>query len=133
MAHEAASGTASGTKGLNLLRAKPVDRILSAINMPSMDGLEFLGQIRVQNLARGVSVVMITTASSEEPVKQAIEAGARGQALSAEGGLGLATQIVRRLTPPAESRVSESGTCAASGTPEVTKFANHSLQVSGSK
>jgi two-component system chemotaxis response regulator CheY len=72
--HEAGSGT----EGLELLRAKRVDLILSDINMPAMDGLEFLRQIRVENLAPGVPVVMITTESSEEHVKQAIEAGATG-------------------------------------------------------
>jgi two-component system chemotaxis response regulator CheY len=72
--HEAGSGT----EGLEALRANPVDLILSDINMPMMDGLEFLRQIRVQNLAPGVPVVMITTESSEEHVKQAIQAGAQG-------------------------------------------------------
>jgi two-component system chemotaxis response regulator CheY len=72
--HEAGSGT----EGLDLLRAKDVDLILSDINMPSMDGLEFLRQIRAQNLAPGVPVVMITTESSEEHVKQAILSGAQG-------------------------------------------------------
>jgi len=72
--HEAGSGT----EGLELLRTYPVDLILSDINMPSMDGLEFLRQIGLQNLAPGVPVVMITTESSEEHVKQAIQAGARG-------------------------------------------------------
>ena len=72
--HEAGSGT----EGLDLLRAKAVDLILTDINMPSMDGLEFLRQIRAQNLAPGVPVVMITTESSEEHVKQAILAGAQG-------------------------------------------------------
>lgn len=71
--HEAGSGT----EGLDVLRAKPVDLILSDINMPSMDGLEFLRQIRTQNLAPGVPVVMITTESSEEHVRQAIQAGAQ--------------------------------------------------------
>ncbi len=74
LVHEAGSGT----EGLDLLKAKQVDLILSDINMPSMDGLEFLRQIRAQNLAPGVPVVMITTESSEEHVKQAIQAGARG-------------------------------------------------------
>ena len=72
--HEAGSGT----EGLDLLKAKQVDLILSDINMPSMDGLEFLRQLRAQNLAPGVPVVMITTESSEEHVKQAILAGAQG-------------------------------------------------------
>jgi two-component system, chemotaxis family, chemotaxis protein CheY len=68
----------SGTEGLDLLRTRQVDLILSDINMPSMDGLEFLRQLKAQNLAPGVPVVMITTESSEEHVKQAIQAGARG-------------------------------------------------------
>lgn len=72
--HEAGSGS----EGLEVLKAQTVDLILSDINMPSMDGLEFLRQIRDQNLAPGVPVVMITTESSEEHVKQAIQAGARG-------------------------------------------------------
>jgi len=68
----------SGTEGLELLKGKEVHLILSDINMPSMDGLEFLRQIRAQNLASGVPVVMITTESSEEHVKQAILLGAQG-------------------------------------------------------
>jgi two-component system chemotaxis response regulator CheY len=69
---------ASGIEGLELLKSKQVDLILSDINMPSMDGLEFVRQIKVRELAVGVPVVMITTESSEAHVKQAIEAGARG-------------------------------------------------------
>jgi two-component system chemotaxis response regulator CheY len=68
----------SGTEGLDVLKAQHVDLILSDINMPLMDGLEFLRQIRAQNLAPGVPVVMITTESSEEHVRQAIQAGAQG-------------------------------------------------------
>jgi two-component system chemotaxis response regulator CheY len=72
--HEAGSGV----EGLEVLKSQSVDLILSDINMPAMDGLEFLRQIRAQNLAVGIPVVMITTESSEEHVKQAIEAGAKG-------------------------------------------------------
>jgi len=72
--HEAGSGT----EGLEMLRANHVDLILSDINMPLMDGLEFLRQIRSQSLAPGVPVVMITTESSEEHVRQAIQSGAQG-------------------------------------------------------
>lgn len=68
----------SGIEGLDVLKASQVDLILSDINMPSMDGLEFLRQVRLRNLAPGVPVVMITTESSEEHVKQAIQAGAQG-------------------------------------------------------
>jgi len=68
----------SGIEGLEVLKTRKVDLILSDINMPAMDGLEFVRQLRSQQLATGVPVVMITTESSEEHVKQAIQAGAMG-------------------------------------------------------
>ncbi len=68
----------NGVEALALLRTAKVDLILTDINMPSMDGLELVRQIRAQDLAPDVPVVMITTESSEEHVKQAIQAGARG-------------------------------------------------------
>jgi len=68
----------NGHEGLEILKVQPVDLILSDINMPSMDGLEFLRQVVARKLAPGVPVVMITTESSEEHVKEAIHAGARG-------------------------------------------------------
>ncbi len=68
----------SGVEGLDALRNNAVQLILSDINMPSMDGLEFLRQLRAQKLADGVPVVMITTESSEEHVRQAIQSGAQG-------------------------------------------------------
>jgi two-component system, chemotaxis family, chemotaxis protein CheY len=68
----------SGAEGIEVLKTKTVDLILSDINMPIMDGLEFLRQISAQGLAKDVPVIMITTESSEEHVKQAIQAGAKG-------------------------------------------------------
>ena len=69
---------ATGSEGLDLLQKSHVDLILSDINMPAMDGLEFLRQLRSRNLAPQTPVVMITTESSEEHVKLAIQAGAQG-------------------------------------------------------
>ena len=68
----------SGIEALKLLGQTRVDLILSDINMPNMDGLEFLRRLRAQNLAADVPVVMITTESSEEHVRDAIAAGAQG-------------------------------------------------------
>lgn len=68
---------ASGVEGLDVLREQHVDLILSDINMPNMDGLEFLRQLRAQNLAPDVPVVMITTEGSEDHVREAIAAGAQ--------------------------------------------------------
>lgn len=68
----------SGVEALDLLRQRRVDLILSDINMPNMDGLEFLRGLRAQGLAPDVPVVMITTESSEDHVRHAIAAGAQG-------------------------------------------------------
>jgi two-component system, chemotaxis family, chemotaxis protein CheY len=68
----------SGSEGLDVLRREKVQLILSDINMPLMDGLEFLRTLRAEKLADDVPVVMVTTESSEEHVRQAIAAGAQG-------------------------------------------------------
>lgn len=68
----------SGVEALEVLRGKSVDLIFSDINMPQMDGLEFLRQLKAANLAPGVPVVMITTESSGDHVMRAVEAGAKG-------------------------------------------------------
>lgn len=68
----------NGIEALEILREFTVDLILTDINMPHMDGLELLRQMRAQHLAPEVPVVMITTESSEEHVREAIAAGAYG-------------------------------------------------------
>jgi len=73
----------NGEEALEVLRgdnASPakIGLILSDINMPVMDGLQFLEARRDQKLAEGVPVVMITTEGSEPFVLRAIAAGAQG-------------------------------------------------------
>ena len=67
-----------GNAALNLLRANQVALIMCDINMPVMSGLQLLQQIKEENLAVGVPIVMVTTENSELQVRQAILAGARG-------------------------------------------------------
>lgn len=69
---------ASGVEGLAALAEERVDLIVSDINMPVMDGLEFVRQVQRRSLAPGVPVVMITTEGGEEHVRQALAAGAQG-------------------------------------------------------
>lgn len=68
----------SGNEALLMLVKESVDLIVSDINMPRMDGLEFLRQVQCRELAPGVPVVMITTEAGEDHVRQALLAGAQG-------------------------------------------------------
>ncbi|MGC2171550.1 MAG: response regulator [Candidatus Sulfotelmatobacter sp.] len=68
----------NGAEALAVLKESPVDLILCDINMPVMDGLEFIKQLPQVENAKGVPVVMITTEGSESHVVQALSCGARG-------------------------------------------------------
>ncbi len=67
-----------GWEALALAKQKPPDLILCDINMPTMDGLEFLRTLRASEAAQHVPVVMITTEGSEARMAEAEAAGAKG-------------------------------------------------------
>ncbi|HEY4052661.1 MAG TPA: response regulator [Terriglobales bacterium] len=68
----------NGAEALAVLAENHVDLILCDINMPVMDGLEMVKQLKGVENAKGVPVVMITTEGSESHVVEALSAGARG-------------------------------------------------------
>jgi len=68
----------NGLEALAVLNERRVNLVLCDINMPAMDGLEFVKQLPKVENAKGVPVVMITTEGSEGHVVQALSAGARG-------------------------------------------------------
>ena len=68
----------NGAEALTMARQHPLDLILSDINMPLMDGLEFVRQLRSIDAARHVPVIMITTEAGEAHVVQALSSGASG-------------------------------------------------------
>ena len=68
----------NGAEALAALGKEPVDLILCDINMPVMDGLEFVRALGGVENAKGVPVVMITTEGSENHVVQELTAGAKG-------------------------------------------------------
>lgn len=69
---------ADGAEALATLENHKVDLILCDINMPVMDGLEFVKHLRTVENAKGTPVIMITTEGSETHVLEAISAGASG-------------------------------------------------------
>lgn len=68
----------NGAEALASMQSNAVDLVLCDINMPVMDGLEFVRQLSALPTGHGVPVVMITTEGSEGHVVEALSAGARG-------------------------------------------------------
>jgi two-component system chemotaxis response regulator CheY len=68
----------NGAEALAEVQNASFDLILSDINMPAMDGLEFLRNLANLPAAKNVPVVMITTEGSEARVVEALSVGAKG-------------------------------------------------------
>ncbi len=69
---------ANGVEGLKQLAAKPVDLIITDVNMPQMDGIEFTRQARVALRGRAVPILILTTESDQSKKNEARAAGATG-------------------------------------------------------
>lgn len=68
----------NGAEALDVLSREWVDLVLTDINMPRMDGLELIREMKNDELFRSIPVVMVTTEGSETRVKESMELGARG-------------------------------------------------------
>ncbi|MCP3178377.1 MAG: response regulator [Desulfuromonadales bacterium] len=67
-----------GAEALALLEGQKVDLILSDINMPNMDGIEFLRQKATRADIKDIPVVMITTEAGADILGEAKSLGAKG-------------------------------------------------------
>lgn len=67
-----------GVEGLQILRSRPVDLIVTDVNMPRMDGIEFTRQARQALAGRPVPILILTTESEADKKNQARAAGASG-------------------------------------------------------
>ena len=67
-----------GQEALQVLAGEKVDLILSDINMPNMDGVEFLRNKTADDALKGIPVVIITTESGSDILKEALALGAAG-------------------------------------------------------
>ncbi len=64
-----------GEHALSKLREKPVQFIISDWNMPKMDGLELLKNVRNDSQLKDIPFLMVTAESEKENIMAAIGAG----------------------------------------------------------
>ncbi len=67
-----------GVEALETLKKQTVGLILSDINMPNMDGLEFLTKVRSEQAWQSLPIVMVSTEGTHAKVLEAVERGASG-------------------------------------------------------
>lgn len=67
-----------GQEALDVLAANEVDVVLSDINMPNMNGLEFLKAKSENPAIKDIPVVMISTETGADIIDQAKAYGAKG-------------------------------------------------------
>lgn len=68
-----------GVEALERLQlAGGIQAIFSELNMPNMDGIEFLRQVKQSDRFGKIPVVMVTTEGTEARVREALSLGAAG-------------------------------------------------------
>jgi two-component system chemotaxis response regulator CheY len=67
-----------GVEALKALSDRHVNLILSDINMPNMDGLQLLAQLKANDKWKTVPIVMVTTEGGQGKVIEAVQLGAAG-------------------------------------------------------
>jgi len=68
----------NGRQAMELLAQNWVDVIISDINMPEVNGLEFLELLAKNDTLKEIPVIMITTEGSDQRMKEAFSRGAKG-------------------------------------------------------
>jgi two-component system, chemotaxis family, chemotaxis protein CheY len=67
-----------GAEGLSKARATTLDMVVTDLNMPVMNGLGLIRELRKLPAYRGVPIIFLTTESDPEMKKEAKAAGATG-------------------------------------------------------
>jgi two-component system chemotaxis response regulator CheY len=61
---ESISEASNGIEALEVLNSKPIDLILTDLNMPEMDGIELVHRLKENSEYASIPVIVITTESS---------------------------------------------------------------------
>lgn len=67
-----------GADGYTKATTSPINAVITDLNMPVMNGLEFIRKFRTHPASKGVPIILLTTESDEGLKRQAKEAGAIG-------------------------------------------------------
>jgi two-component system chemotaxis response regulator CheY len=67
-----------GTQALNIAKTRAVNLVITDVNMPNMDGISLIRELRSLSSYRFTPLLMLTTESSPEKKQEGRAAGATG-------------------------------------------------------
>jgi two-component system chemotaxis response regulator CheY len=67
-----------GQQGLDVLKSQSVDVVITDINMPIMDGIEFIKHVRATGNHQSLPILILTTETSQDKRDQGKAAGGTG-------------------------------------------------------
>ena len=67
-----------GQQGLDVLKSPDVDVVITDINMPVMDGIEFIRNVRASGQYQSLPILILTTETSQDKRDQGKAAGGTG-------------------------------------------------------
>ncbi len=67
----------NGREGLEKLAADRVNLVISDVNMPQMDGISFLKELKSHPSSKFVPVIMLTTEAGQDKMQEGRAAGAK--------------------------------------------------------
>ncbi len=86
-----------GNDALNKLKAKHIDAVVTDINMPRMDGITLLSNIRLMKQYNNTPVIVVSGAYDPEAKKQFLDAGAQAFIVKSEFQRGNLLQAVKEF------------------------------------
>jgi len=60
----------NGREGLEILKKKKVDLLFADVNMPEMDGLQMLSEVRKREITKNIPVLIVSTESNENRIRE---------------------------------------------------------------
>lgn len=100
---------ASGQEALELLERTGIDLVILDVNMPDMDGLTLLKQLRDDDRYRDLPIIMLTASGREQVRLVATQKGANGfltKPTSSRELLDMVARFTNTATPPPSNRAS---------------------------
>jgi len=86
---------ANGQEALDMLKKEWVDLILTDINMPEMNGEEFVRRLENDECLRSIPVLVVSTDSTTQRIHQMLTLGAKGYIATPFTPEGLREELAR--------------------------------------